>query len=140
MDQQNCVFCKIVSGQIPSIKLYEDDTVLAFMDIGPISDGHTLVIPKQHYARLDQAPPEVLAQLSRTFPMLTAAVQKAVNADGYNLLCNNGAVAGQVVEHLHFHIIPRSLNDGVFNRWPSYQYEEGIAERIAKKIRENLSL
>ncbi len=140
MGQQDCIFCKIVSGQIPSIKLYENDAVLAFMDIGPISDGHTLVIPKQHYARLDQAPPESVAQLSRLFPMLAAAVQKAVNADGYNLLCNNGAAAGQVVEHLHFHIIPRSVDDGVFNRWPSNQYEEGKAEHIAKKIQENLSL
>ena len=64
MGQQDCIFCKIVSGQIPSIKLYESDSVLAFMDIGPISDGHTLIIPKQHYARLDQAPPEMVAEIS----------------------------------------------------------------------------
>jgi len=140
MDQLDCIFCKIVSGRIPSIKLYENDSVLVFMDIGPISDGHILVIPKQHYAHLDQTPPEVVIQISQTLPMLAAAVQKAVNADGYNLLCNNGKAAGQVVEHLHFHIIPRHYNDGVFNRWPSYVYQEGKAEKIAKKIKENLSL
>ena len=77
MGQQDCIFCNIVAGQIPSIKLYEDDAVLAFMDIGPISDGHTLVIPKKHYARLDQASPEALAQLAGTFPRLAEAVQKA---------------------------------------------------------------
>ena len=116
MSQQDCIFCKIVSGQIPSLRLFENDSVLAFLDVGPISDGHTLIVPKEHFQRLDKAPPETAAQIARILPMLAAAVQKAVNADGYNLLCNNGTAAGQVVEHLHFHIIPRKQNDGVFDR------------------------
>ena len=140
MSQQDCIFCKIVSGQIPSIKIFENDMVLAFLDVGPISDGHTLVIPKQHCEGMNQASPETVAQIARTFPMLGGAVQKAMHADGYNVLCNNGAAAGQVVEHLHFHIIPRHDNDGVFNRWPSYQYADGKAAQIAEKIKENLSL
>lgn len=139
MDQQDCIFCKISSGQIPSVKIFENDTILAFLDVGPVSDGHLLVIPRQHCGRLDQALPETMAQIAQVLPMLAAAVQRAMNADGYNVLCNNGSSAGQVVEHLHFHIIPRRQDDGVFNRWPSYQYAEGKAAQIAEKIRENLS-
>ena len=140
MERQDCVFCKIASGQIPSIKIFENEHVLAFLDIGPISDGHTLVISKRHYERLDQADPQVMAEIAKVLPMLSAAVPKAVNAEGYNVLCNNGSVAGQVIEHVHFHIIPRRSNDGVFNRWASYQYAENRAEQIAKKIKQNLSL
>lgn len=140
MNQQDCIFCKIASGQIPSIKIFENEHVLAFLDIGPISDGHTLVISKQHYDRLDQATPEVIAEIAKVLPRLSAGIQEAVGAEGYNMLCNNGSVAGQVVEHLHFHIIPRHKDDGVFNRWPSYQYAEGKAVQIAEKIKENLSL
>ena len=139
MSQQDCIFCKIVSGQIPSLRLFENDSVLAFLDVGPISDGHTLIVPKEHFQRLDKAPPETAAQIARILPMLAAAVQKAVNADGYNLLCNNGTAAGQVVEHLHFHIIPRKQNDGVFDRWPAYKYEEGKADLIARQIKDNIN-
>lgn len=140
VSRQDCIFCKIVSGEIPSVKVFENDRVLAFLDIGPISDGHMLVIPKQHCSRLDQAPPEMVSDVARELPMLATAVQKAVNAEGYNVLCNNGTAAGQVVDHMHFHIIPRLENDGVFNRWPSYQYAHGKADKIAEKIKENLSL
>lgn len=140
MNEQDCIFCKIVSGQIPSVKVFENDSVLAFLDVGPISDGHTLVIPKQHCGRLDQTSPDTVSEIAQVLVKLARAVQKAVNADGYNVLCNNGVAAGQVVEHLHFHIIPRRVNDGVFNRWPSYQYDDGKADQIAEKIKENLSL
>jgi histidine triad (HIT) family protein len=140
VSRQDCIFCKIVSGDIPSVKVFENDRVLAFLDIGPISDGHMLVIPKQHCGRLDQASPEMMSDVARQLPILAAAVQKAMQAEGYNVLCNNGEAAGQVVEHMHFHIIPRSANDGVFNRWPSYQYAQGKADKIAEKIKENLSL
>lgn len=140
MNRQDCVFCNIASGQIPSVKIFENEHVLAFLDIGPVSDGHTLVIPKEHWDQLDQTPPEVMSHIAKVLPMLSAAVQKAVNAEGYNVLCNNGHVAGQLVEHVHFHIIPRHTNDGVFNRWPSYHYSDNKAARIAEKIKQNLSL
>lgn len=140
MAEQDCIFCKIASGQIPCIKIYENEYVLAFMDIGPISDGHTLVIPKEHYGRLDQVPVEMMAEIAQVLPMLAKAVQKGMKAEGYNVLCNNGAPAGQVVEHVHFHIIPRNAGDGVFNRWPSYQYPDGKAQLLTEKIRQNLSL
>lgn len=138
MSADGCLFCKMVAGQIPVTKIYEDDVVLAFLDIGPISDGHTLVISKQHFGKLHDCPAELLGQVSTRLGKIAGAVAAAMDADGYNLLCNNGRAAGQLIEHLHFHIIPRNIGDGVFNRWPSYKYEEGKTEAIAAKIRRKL--
>ena len=136
----DCIFCGIAAGNIPCTKVYEDEHVLAFLDIGPVSDGHTLVIPKRHFDRLDQCPDDVLAQISRVAGHLVEPIAKAVGADGYNVLCNNGAAAGQVVEHVHVHIIPRKSGDGVFNRWPAFQYPDGKAAAIADKIKKNLKI
>jgi histidine triad (HIT) family protein len=138
MSVKDCLFCKMVAGQIPVTKIYEDDVVLSFLDIGPISDGHTLVIPKQHFEKLHDCPAELLEQVASRLGKIAAAVVDAMNSDGYNILCNNGRAAGQLIEHLHFHIIPRNSGDGVFNRWPAYEYEKGTIEQIAAKIRKNL--
>jgi histidine triad (HIT) family protein len=128
----------MVAGQIPVAKIYEDDVVLAFLDIGPLSDGHTLVIPKQHFEELHDCPAELLGRVCSCLGKVAGAVATAMNCDGYNLLCNNGRAAGQLIEHLHFHIIPRNAGDGVFNRWPAYKYADGKIEEIATKIRQNL--
>jgi histidine triad (HIT) family protein len=138
MNADDCIFCKMVAGQIPVAKVYEDEIVLAFLDIGPISDGHTLVIPRQHFEKLHDCPAELLGQVALRLGRIAGAVAAAMNADGYNLLCNNGRAAGQLIEHLHFHIVPRNVGDGVFDRWPSYKYPHGKIEKIADKIRENL--
>jgi histidine triad (HIT) family protein len=138
MGTQECIFCRIASGQIPSIKIYEDDVVVAFLDIGPISDGHTLVMPRQHVEKMHSCPPELLGEIAARLGKIAGAVASAVGADGYNVLCNNGRVAGQVVDHLHFHIIPRSAGDGVFTQWPSHKYGQGKAEAIAAKIKGKL--
>ena len=138
MSGENCLFCKIVTGQIPAVKIYEDKDVLAFLDIGPISDGHTLVIPKKHFEKLHDCPPEVLSKVSSNLGRIAGAVAAAMNCDGYNLLCNNGRASGQLVEHLHFHIIPRKTGDGVFDKWPHYKYPEGKIEKIAAEIRGRL--
>jgi len=135
MSADNCLFCKMVAGQIPVTKVYEDEVVLVFLDIGPISDGHTLVIPKQHFERLDDCPAELLGRVFSRLGKIAGAVATAMNSDGYNLLCNNGRAAGRIVEHLHFHIIPRNAGDGLFGSWPSYKYEEGKIEAIAGEIR-----
>ncbi len=135
-----CIFCAIAAGKIPCTKVYENDHVLAFMDIGPISDGHTLVIPKPHYERLHDCPPELLAETIKAIGLLADAVRKAVEAEGYNVLCNTDAAAGQVVSHVHFHIIPRKTGDGVFNRWRAYKYTDDKAQQIAEKIKKNLKL
>ena len=138
MSENDCVFCKIVAGQIPVTKIYEDEVIFAFLDIGPISDGHTLVIPKQHFERLHDCPAELLSNFASHLGQIAKAVAAAMNSDGYNVLCNNGRAAGQLIDHLHFHIIPRNTGDGLFNRWPSYKYDAGRIEQIAAKIRENL--
>ncbi len=138
MGVNGCLFCKMVAGQIPVTKIYEDDVVLSFLDIGPVSDGHALVIPKQHFEKLHDCPSELLGKVSSRLGRIAVAITGAMNSDGYNILCNNGRAAGQLVEHLHFHIIPRNSGDGVFGHWPAYKYEKGKIEQIALKIRENL--
>ena len=138
MNADDCLFCKMVAGQIPVTKIYEDEVVLSFLDIGPISNGHTLVIPKQHFEKLHECPAELLGQVFTRIGSIAGAVAAAMNSDGYNLLCNNGRAAGQLIEHLHFHIVPRKTGDGVFDRWPSFTYKDGIIEEIAGAIRKNL--
>lgn len=132
-----CIFCRMVAGEIPVAKVYEDEAVLAFLDIAPISDGHTLVIPKRHCSAIHKCAPEVLANVAARLGRIAKAVVAAMESDGYNVLSNNGAAAGQVVDHLHFHIIPRRTGDGVFTEWPSYRYE-GRIDELAAKIRRNM--
>ncbi|MBN1788658.1 MAG: HIT family protein [Sedimentisphaerales bacterium] len=134
MSESDCIFCKIVAGTIPCTKIYEDEKVLAFLDIGPISEGHTLVITKEHFTKMDKCNSETLSAVVSVLPRITAAVSQAMQADGYNVLCNNGRAAGQLVEHIHFHIIPRKTGDGVFGRWPSFEYPQGKARELAEKI------
>jgi histidine triad (HIT) family protein len=135
---EECVFCRIAAGRIPAVKVLETQEVMAFLDIGPVSDGHTLVIPKRHCCRLDECPPQTLSELAAVLSRAAGAVQRAMKADGYNVLCNNGRAAGQIVEHLHFHIIPRKQGDGLFRNWPSFQYPPGKAEELAGQIRKEL--
>jgi len=134
-----CVFCKMVAGEIATAKVYEDEAVLAFLDIGPISDGHTLVIPKQHCPQVHECDPQVLSAVAARLGRIAGAVAAAMEADGYNVLVNNGRAAGQVVEHVHFHIIPRKAGDRVLAGWPSYKYKKGQVEEIVAKIRGKLS-
>ncbi len=138
MSQKDCIFCRMVGGEIPVTKVYEDNVVLAFLDIGPLSDGHTLLIPKEHFAKLENCPAELLGEVASRLGKISAAVVKATGADGYNVLCNNGRAAGQLVEHLHFHIVPRKTSDGVFDRWPSFKYPQGKIEKLAEQIRQLL--
>ena len=112
MSKDDCIFCKMVAGRIPATKVYEDQVVLAFLDIGPVSDGHTLVIPRQHFERLHDCPGQLLGEVGSRLGKIASAVTAAMNSDGYNVLCNNGRAAGQLVGHLHFHIKnPISLSE-----------------------------
>ncbi|MFC1737710.1 HIT family protein [Planctomycetota bacterium] len=138
MSPDDCIFCKMAAGEIPFTKIYEDEFVLAFLDIGPISDGHTLVISKEHFEKLHACPSEVLSEVASRLGKVAEAVSEGMSSAGYNVLCNNGRAAGQLVNHLHFHIIPRNAGDGLFGNWPSYKYKESEAEKIAEKIRRNL--
>ena len=138
MSAQECIFCKIASGLIPATKGYEDEVVVAFLDIGPVSDGHTLVMPRKHVEQVHSCPPELLGEIWTRLSEIAGAIVSATGADGYNVLCNNGRAAGQIVDHLHFHIVPRKAGDGVFTQWPSYKYAQGKAEAIAAKIKSKL--
>ncbi len=134
---KECIFCKIISGEIPSYKVYEDRETLAFLDINPVHEGHTLVIPKDHFENIYSIPPETLARLSLTTQKMAIAVKNAVEADGINIIMNNEKDAGQIVFHAHFHVIPRRHNDGLAN-WPQKPYEAGVASTLQEKIKHTL--
>lgn len=133
----NCVFCKIIKGDIPSYKVYEDDTVCAFLDIMPVNKGHILVVPREHHEDIFSTPEEILGKIMAAIKKITPAVLKASRAEGFNLLLNNGIASGQIVEHLHFHIIPRVHNDRL-KLWEGGAYESGEAEEIQIAIRTNI--
>ena len=105
--KNNCVFCAIAAGEIPSCKVFEDDFCLAYLDINPFAEGHVLVIPKAHTTGLLDTPDETLAALAVRVKRVAARVKEALPCDGFNILQNNGAAAGQTVPHIHFHIVPR---------------------------------
>jgi histidine triad (HIT) family protein len=130
----DCVFCKIVAGEIPSAKVYEDEHTLAFLDIAPTVPGHTLVIPKKHCVNIFDADEETLAQVMATVKKIAPAVRDAVGARGMHINSNHEAAAGQLVFHLHFHLIPRH-NRGEFEFWSQKKYAPGEQEQIAERIR-----
>ncbi len=105
MYDNSCIFCKIAQKQAPASVVYEDDEVLAFLDIRPLSRGHTLIIPKTHYRDIFDIPPELLARVHKVTKQVAAAVQKAISADGISVFQQNGAVAGQEIFHLHVHVV-----------------------------------
>jgi histidine triad (HIT) family protein len=123
MNQPDCIFCKIVAGTVPSVKIYEDDQVLAFMDIGPIIKGHVLVIPKSHYNPIMETPDDVLAALIAVARRIARAQAAGLGADGINVSQANGTCAGQAVAHIHFHVIPRFNKDGHHWNWDAKQYD-----------------
>jgi len=138
MKEPNCVFCKIVCGEVPCVTVVEDDAALALMDIGPLAEGHLLLIPKDHAETIDDLTSDQAAALLRHLPSLVRAVRRATKCRGLNVLQNNGLVAHQVVPHVHFHIIPRDPGDEFHFNWPAGKYPEGRAEEIASEIRKNL--
>ena len=138
MSKDDCIFCKMVAGQVPVTKIYEDEVVLAFLDIGPVSDGHTLVIPKEHFVRLDECPEAVITSVARKLGAVATAIIQAVQADAYNIVNNNGRSAGQLIDHIHFHIIPRRSGDGVIRYSEHSQYPPGRLEELAQLIRQSI--
>lgn len=134
------IFQKILSGQIPCHKVYEDDHVLAFLDINPLSYGHTLVIPKEPAETLDRLSDESAAALGRVLPRLCRAVQGVTGTHAYNLLQNNGSAAHQAVFHVHFHIIPKpDSSHGLGIDWPSGQLDATSGAQLAEALRQSLS-
>jgi histidine triad (HIT) family protein len=134
-DHAPTIFDKILAGEIPCHRVYEDDRVLAFLDVGPLSDGHTLVIPKERAVRLDQLSEESAAAIGRALPRLCRAVLRATGATAYNVLQNNGAEAHQKVMHVHFHIIPRLRSRGLKMSWKPTSLKVKATESLVERIR-----
>lgn len=129
-----CVFCKIVAGEIPSSQVYKDLHCVAFLDLSPLQPGHTLLVPRTHYERLTDVPGEAMATLGKVLPDLARAVLQATQAEGLNVHQANGACAGQVISHVHLHLIPRRSGDGLEPRWKAGRYGPGEMEAWRKKI------
>lgn len=135
------IFSKILRGEIPSHKVYEDDFVFAFLDIGPLSKGHTLVIPKEAKATLAELSDESAAAIGRVLPRLCRAVMRVTGTTEYNVLQNNGALAHQAVFHVHFHIIPKpDADSGLKVGWPAGNLDGAQGAALAAAMREALSV
>ncbi len=130
--KNDCIFCAIAAGEIPSFKVYEDDAFLAYLDINPFSEGHVLVIPKEHRECLLDADDTLLAELIARVKKIASRVKNVLGADGFNILQNNGEAAGQSVKHIHFHIVPRKNGDAlVFDNKPGDMAKlKELAERL----------
>lgn len=135
---EDSIFAKVIRREIPAEIVYEDDETLAFLDIAPTSPGHTLVIPKKYVRNIFDTDDETLAAVMRTIRKIAPAIKTAVGADGLNIHSNHESAAGQIVFHLHFHLIPRFENDALA-MWPHKTYGEGEAETVARKIRTALT-
>ena len=131
----NCIFCKIVAGQIPCFKLFEDGETLAFMDINPVHDGHCLVIPKEHYPTVFEVAPDAFAATARTAIKVANAVNAATKPDGLNLIQSNGPGAAQSVQHFHLHVLPRRMRDGLAINWGLKPGDPARVAEVAERIR-----
>lgn len=131
--KNNCIFCAIAAGEIPSFKVYEDDLVLAYLDINPFSKGHTLVIPKAHSEGLLDTSDETLATIIARVKKVAAHLKTALPCDGFNILQNNGAAAGQTVMHVHFHIVPRYGDEPL--SFESHKGDMDELKALAEKVR-----
>jgi histidine triad (HIT) family protein len=136
--KEDCIFCKIIAGEIPSFKLYEDDATLAFMDINPASDGHALVIPKEHASDVHTVSKEAIANTVITAKKIASAVEKTVAPGGINLVQCNGEAAGQSVFHFHMHVLPRRDGDELKMNWGLKPGDMDAIGTLAEKIKGNL--
>ena len=132
------IFSKIISGEIPSIKLYEDQHTLAFLDISPASRGHTLVVTKDAFPDLFTLPPATLLAVTQTVQRVALALREALQPDGLNILQNNGAAAGQTVFHYHVHLIPRWAGDQALQPWTQQQFTQQALLATAEQIRHKM--
>lgn len=137
---RSCVFCRIIAGELPSNRLFEDDSVIAFLDIAPIVKGHALVVPRTHVELFTEVPADVLRPLMEGTQRVARAMVRGLAADGVNVFVANGASAGQVVPHVHVHVIPRFRDDGHRWNWAAGRYGDAVeakalCERIAAALR-----
>ena len=130
----NCIFCKIINGEIPCYKLAENDYAIAFLDIMPITKGHFLVIPKKHFEFAEDAPEELMANLMILAMQLASVAKKTLKCDGINFIINSGKQAGQIVPHVHLHVVPRYNNDGINWPWPQGELDAETALSLISSI------
>ncbi|EKU46573.1 HIT family protein [Staphylococcus massiliensis] len=135
------IFSKILSGDIPSFKIYENDYVYAFLDISQVSKGHTLLIPKKPSANIYETDPETMKHIGEALPIVANAIKEAFNPDGLNIIQNNGEYASQSVFHIHFHFIPRYENDmdGFGYKWETHDVDDAEKEKIAQQINKHIN-
>ena len=138
MKDQNCIFCKIANGEIPSTTLYEDEDFRVILDMGPATRGHALLLPKEHYANLFELDDELAAKALVTAKKVAARMKDALGADGFNLVQNNGEVAGQTVFHFHMHLIPRYAGDDVTVKWEGHSMDAEEMDQLRRDIRKAL--
>lgn len=121
----DCVFCKIVVAEVPAAVVYENESVISFLDVNPLAEGHLLVIPREHYSGVVDMPPAQCGALFSAAPTLGRALMEVTGAEGFNVLLNHGRAAGQVVSHVHCHLVPRKAGDGLGYRWNAKEYSPG---------------
>lgn len=130
----DCIFCKIANGDIKSAKLYEDENIISFLDIAPSNKGHALVLPKKHFETLLDLPDEMSRSMISTAKRIAKALSAVTGSEGFNVLVNNKRVAGQVVPHVHMHVIPRFKDDSICLNWKPRNYKTNEIEELAGKI------
>lgn len=130
----DCIFCKIANGEIPSSTIYEDEDFRVILDLGPATKGHALLIPKKHYANLFELDDEVAGKALKVAKKVAAQMKEALHADGFNLVQNNGEVAGQTVFHFHMHLIPRYEQDNAHILWTAQEISDTYMEETRKEI------
>ena len=134
MKDVNCIFCKIAAGEIPSKTLYEDEQFRVILDLGPAAKGHALILPREHYANIYEIPEETAALSMRLAKKMAVLITEKMNCDGFNIVQNNGAVAGQTVSHFHMHLIPRYKDDGQTIGWKPGEPTQEELEEIKNTI------
>ena len=135
MKDENCIFCKIAAGEIPSATLYEDDDFRVILDLGPASKGHALILPKNHYRNLYDIDDEVASKAILLAKKMITKLTDVLNCDGYNIVQNNEEAAGQTVFHFHMHMIPRYKNDNVGLGWHMCELSEADKNEILEKLK-----
>ena len=133
----DCIFCKLIAGELPSHKIYENDKVMAFLDILPISTGHTIIVPKNHVADVENLNDDDLCAMAIAIKKIGKAVMEGLDVKGYSVFLDNKDAANQHVPHVHFHLVPRKEGDNLA-RWPQTGYSDGEAEEALAKIIEKL--
>ncbi len=131
----SCIFCRIVAGELPCFKLFEDEATIAFMDINPVNPGHALAVSKGHWPTVDVIPPDILAGVARTAQRVATAAMRVLEPTGVNLLQSNGPGAGQSVPHLHMHVIPRRAGDTVTLNWSYTPGDKAEIEAICHRLK-----